>query len=333
MIFMALKEETKEDMLRIYDAYSQQCEIASELGRNIKIETPINAVVICGVGGSAIAGDIITSYLNISLPSIVNNTYDLPGFVNRNTLVFLVSYSGDTEEVLSCFKAARTKGAKVVGISSGGKLHDLCLQSKMPFIKVPGGLQPRDATALLTLPLLNVLQSSRVIKMSDKEYPELFNSLKKDIKLGAQDIAKKMKNKIPVIYTSKRMNVLAKTWKKKLNETAKTMAIINEFPELNHNEIIAFEDPLADYFVVIIQDDEDHPRIKRRMELTKEMLQQKDCSVMMLKIKGDNLLSKIFSGIMLGSYVSYYLAEEYNINPIPIEMVEEFKKRMGKWQV
>ena len=336
---MVIKEETKEDMLHVLDTFWKQCEDATQMGCDIKVELPVNALVVCGMGDSAIAGEVLQAYLDLSVPLVVVSDYELPKFVNRNTLVFLVSYSGNTEEVLSCYKYARARGSKVVAIASGGRLEELCLKGANPFIKVPAGLQPRDSTGFLTIPMLNVLASSKVIKMRDSEYPDMIGSLRKDLKERAQAVALKMKNRIPLIYSSARMRVLAKTWKKKIVENAKTHVFCNDIAEATHNEIAGFNKQegsnkkTEDYFVVIIEDINDHPRVKKRAEILKKIVQDSGTPVMVLKVSGQNRLSNIFSTLLFGSYVGYYLAEEYGINPARMDILDEVKRQLGKYHL
>lgn len=319
----------KENMISVLDSFWRQCQEASMLGKNIKISLPVNGIILCGMGGSAIPGDIIQCYMDASVPFVVNRSYELPKWVNKNSLVFVVSYSGNTEETLSCFKAARARQCKIVGISSGGRLEKMCEQASVPFIRVPSGIQPRDASGYLTLPLLNVLQNSRVIKDCAADMQQMIEILKKDYREKAQEIAKKLVGKIPIIYSSHHLIAIAKTWKSKINENAKVQAFYNEFPEMNHNEMVGYTSLKGDFFVIIIEDEKDHLRIRKRMAITSELLKSKGCHVMALKIKGDNILSKIFSTILLGSYVGYYLALEYGTDPSPVVMVENLKKELG----
>lgn len=319
----------KENMVSVLDNFWKQCKEASMMGKEIKVSLPVNGIILCGMGGSAIPGDIIMSDIDPSVPFAVNRSYDLPKWVNKNTLVFVVSYSGNTEETLSCFKAARARQCKMVGISAGGKLQQMCEQASVPFIKVPSGIQPRDASGYMTLPMLNVLQNSRIIKDCRADMEEMIDALGKDYREKAQEIAKKLVGKIPVIYSSHRLISIARVWKIKINENAKVQAFYNEFPEMNHNEMVGYTDLKGNFFIIIIEDEKDHLRIRKRMAITSELLKSKGCPVMAVKIKGDNVLSKIFSTILLGSYVGYYLALEYGTDPSPVVMVENLKKEMG----
>ena len=321
----------KENMISVLDNFWKQCDDASRLGKNIVVGLPVNGIVICGMGGSAIPGDIIQSYIDVSYPIIVNRGYDIPRWVDKKTLVFVISYSGNTEESLSCFRQAKLKEAKIVGISSGGKLEKFCFQGSVPFIKVPSGIQPRDASGYLTLPLLNVLNSSRIINMPSDEYEGLMKSLAKDYHDKAEELAKKLVNKIPIIYASGRMACVARAWKTKINENAKVQAFWNEFPELNHNEMVGFTDLKGDFFVIMIEDEKDHPRVAKRMKITAGLLKSKGCHVLTMKVSGKNRLSNIFSTILMGSYVGYYLALEYGTDPSPVVLVENLKKDLGEY--
>lgn len=321
----------KENMISVLDNFWKQCQEASLLGREVIVGLPINGIILCGMGGSAIPGDIIMSDIDPSIPFAVNRSYDLPKWVNKNTLVFVVSYSGNTEEALSCFKAARARQCKMVGISSGGKLQQMCEQAGMPFIRVPSGIQPRDASGYMTFPILNVLQNSHIIGDCRNDMNETISQLKQDYKEKAQELAKKLAGKIPIIYASHRLISIARAWKIKMNENAKVQAFYNEFPEMNHNEMVGFTDLKGDFFVIIIEDEKDHPRILKRIAITAGLLKKKGCHTITLKIKGNNTLAKIFTTMLLGSYVAYYLALEYGTDPSPVEMVENLKKEMGEY--
>ena len=173
--------------------------------------------------------------------------------------------------------------------------------------------------------------------MHDREYPDMVSSLKKDIKESARAVALKMKNRTPLIYSSARMRVLAKTWKKKIVENAKTHVFCNDIAEATHNEIAGFNkreganNNPKDYFVVIIEDINDYPRVKKRSEILKKIVQDSGTPAMVLKVSGQNRLSNIFSTILFGSYVGYYLAEEYGINPAKMDVLDEVKRQLGKY--
>ncbi len=319
----------KSDMKRVLDGFYAQCEHALELGNHIKIVPPVNAIAVCGMGGSALGAEILQSYLQERLPFFIVRDYTIPPWFNKNTLVFVVSYSGNTEETLSMYKEVKQRGCRVVCLSSGGKLKELALREGVPHVELPGGIMPRDSLGYQTIPMLNVLMNSNIIPKTS-ELASLIRVLKKDHKEKARPLAERLINKVPMIYSSRKMACLAKIWKAKINENAKVQAFANEFPELNHNEMVGFTNPLTDYYIIIIEDVDDAPEIKKRMEITKQVMQSKGIPVLLLKVSGTSRLARIFSTALLGSYVGYYLALEYEIDPTPIKMVEDFKKKMRR---
>ncbi len=316
----------KENLISVLDNFHAQCSRASSLGEDVKVAQPVDSIILCGMGGSALAGDIVKSCVNVRIPIVVNRDYSIPSFATKNSLVFILSYSGNTEESISCYKEAKKSYAKIVILSSNGKLADLALQDKTQCIRIPSGIQPRHALGYLTFSILNVLSNSKIIHKDDAAISSVVAALKKDYHETAKDLAQKLAGKIPIIYSSARLEVLARVWKANINENAKVQAFYNVFPELNHNEMVGFTNLKGNYYIIIIEDIGDSPRIKKRMEITKKLLQEKGCSVLILKLTGESLLARIFSSILLAAYTGYYLALEYKVDPTPVEMVEKFKK-------
>jgi glucose/mannose-6-phosphate isomerase len=143
-----------------------------------------------------------------------------------------------------------------------------------------------------------------------------------------KNLAQKLTNKIPIIYASDKFKDIAKIWKIKFNENSKTQAFWNYFPELNHNEMVGFTNLQGNFHIIILKDKEDHPRIQKRMAIITDLLKKKGIEVATIDVLGEDLLTKIFSTLMLGDWASYYLALEYGIDPTPVEIVEDFKKKM-----
>lgn len=318
----------KENMLGVLDRFWKQCEDSLQLGLNIKIEPPVNAIVIAGMGGSALPGDILRAYLGTTMLIYSCRDYVLPEWANKNTLVFCISYSGNTEETLSTYKDARKRGCKLVCIAEGNKLIEACIRDKVSHVRVPSGIQPRDAIGYQTIPILNILMTSKILP-KNADAAGMIPILKRTDKDKAREIARNLLNKVPIFYSSSRMAALARIWKIKINENAKCQAFYNELPEMNHNEMVGFTHLKGDYYVIMMEDEEDHERIKKRMDIAKQLLQKQGCPVLLLKITGKNRLARIFSTLLLGAYISYYLALEYKIDPSPVVMVEEFKKMLA----
>ncbi len=314
-------------MIAVLDRFWKQCDEASTLGLSVKIDPPVNAIIIAGMGGSAIPGDVLRSYLGNKIMIHSCRDYSLPAWANKHTLVFCVSYSGNTEETLEVYREAKKRGCKLVCLSSDVKLADWSMRDNAPHIHVPTGIQPRDALGYQTIPLLNVLMMSKIIP-KNADIASMISVLKAVDKGKAEEIARKLVDKVPIIYASSSMVALAKTWKSKINENAKCPAFFNEFPEMNHNEMVGFTHGKGNFYLILMEDEEDHARIKKRMEITKELIQKQGHPVLLMKITGKNRLARIFSTILLGSYVGYYLALEYKVDPSPVVMVEDLKKML-----
>jgi len=319
----------KSDMLSTIESFHKQCKEALSLPKGITITGEVATIFVCGMGGSAIGGDLLASYLNgKSLPVTVIRDYNLPDYVNEYSLVFIVSYSGNTEETLSCYKQAVEKKAKIVAITSGGKLG----QSAEKVIKLPQNIQPRAAIGYLFFPIVGILYNSGLLNLTNSELNEMLALLKdtKSYKEQAEEIAKKIKDRIPIIYSSERLKPIAYRWKTQINENAKSPCYYNVFSEMNHNEINAFQFmERSKFFIFLIRDEKDHPRIQKRMDICKELMEQR-VDVKEIFTKGKSFLSRIFSTIYLGDFISYYLAINKRVDPTPVEVIEQLKKELLK---
>lgn len=324
---------------------SKQFRIGLKSAENVKIENlirqpaeKIKKIIICGMGGSALPADILKIYLQenkIILPVKIHRDYDLPYSADKETdLVICISYSGNTEETLSAFEKARISGFKIMAIASGGKLAELCRQYGIPIVIIPKGLQPRLALGYQFSALIKILANCELIKNNLlDDILSLENLLKpKTLETYGKKIAKKLKDKIPLIYASKKFKNLARIWKIKFNENSKIPAFSNYFPELNHNELVGFENDGYPISVIILRDALDQTKIKKRMELTAKILRKRGIDVDFIDIIGKDILYKVFSNILLADWASYYLALEYKINPTPVKIVEELKAGMAEWQ-
>ncbi|MBI1970583.1 bifunctional phosphoglucose/phosphomannose isomerase [Candidatus Woesearchaeota archaeon] len=313
--------------LGILDFFYRQCEQAMQLGTKIIIQPPVNAIVIAGVGGSALVGDMLSCYLQHTIPFFINQTYHLPGWVNKNTVVVVASYSGNTDETIAMYRQARKKNAKILVITSGGDLKEMAFRDQVPLIEVPRGMNQRDAMGFLALPILNVLQNSRLIPAT-KDMLTMIRTLRQDHKEKAREIAKKLPGTIPLLYSSQPMYCVAKAWKILLNETAKMHAFWNTMPEMNHHEINSFAAAKHPYFCLFITDANDSPEIQKRMEATRVLLSEKNIHTLELRLTGENRLARIFSAFLLGEYVAYYLAIETGIDPEETSMVKALRAKL-----
>ncbi len=302
----------------------------SQNPRNLleNIEKPAK-VYICGMGGSGIAADLLKVYLKEELEIISVRDYSLPVEVKKKDLVILSSYSGNTEEAISCYRHARRIGCQILIHTSGGKLEDIAKQANIPVIYLSKGYPPRCALAASFFLLLRVLEELGIVSKKKDEVDELINFLNKtDFMALSIGLSEKLVGKIPLIYTSVNYGSVAFRWKTQFNENAKTQAFANIFPELNHNELESFKFNKELFHVVILSFDDDISRMKKRMTNTKGALTTNGVSVTELNIKGRKL-NKLFSSVLLGDWVSYLLALRLEVDPYPVEVIERFKRSMG----
>ena len=313
----------------------------------IKINTgKIQRILYFGMGGSAIAGNLLYDALfdQLKVPIDVVRGYDCPAYCNENTLVIASSYSGNTEETLSAIKSVKKTGAEVLAITSGGELQKLAKSNKWNLINIPGGLPPREALGYSFFPLYHVL--GRIGLLSDytlntKKIAAFVQDIavrndheQSDGHVISQELAKTIKGKIPVIYsTAPYLNTISRRWQNQFHENSKSMSFANVVPEMNHNEIVGWEqdtDLLKNLVVIFLENEVPHPRIKKRIELTKKIIKKKGAEVVELYTQGRTRIEKIFSLLVLGDWVSYYLAIYNKKDPIAIKNIDYLKSELAK---
>ncbi|MAG15713.1 bifunctional phosphoglucose/phosphomannose isomerase [Candidatus Woesearchaeota archaeon] len=322
-----------ESYLEIVKNLAGQLEEASSFEVSKLPVGHFNKIVVSGMGGSSIVGGILRAYLHekCKIPLFLSRGYSLPAFVDRNTLIFSISYSGNTEETLNMLKHAFRKGAALVGVTSGGKLLQKFIEQNLPYIKIPGGLQPRATLAYQIVPILKVLNKLNIIPDSSSDIKKTVAALKNTkYEESAKSLAGKLIGKIPLIYASDQFFSVAYRWKTQFNENSKIHAFTHYFPELNHNELVGFTNINANYHIIMLEDESDHPRIKARMRLTREMISKKDVPTTHIVIKGDNVLTRLFSAIHIGDLTTVYLALFTNTDPEQVELLTTLKERLGK---
>lgn len=313
-----------------------------DLAKDIRVEGVFHAIMISGMGGSALPGNLFRIYLNDlfrterpevqPLPIFQNRSYTLPPESYRDCLNFICSYSGNTEETISSFEEALEHGLPCIGLSSGGKIEEMCREHGVPHIKLPiptPGFQPRVGTGYFFGALFQVLVNQELVPdMTDEIIHEagLLKQSMPDIEIAGQVLAKKLVGKTPVIYSTTQFKSVAMVWKIKMNENAKIPAFWNFFPELNHNEMVGFTNPQAPFIILMLRDSLAHPRILRRFEVTADLMRKRGIEVEIVDMQGESVYNKVFMSIVLGDFASYYLALEYGQNPTPVDMVEDLKK-------
>lgn len=297
-----------------------------------RVDALVNSIIIAGMGGSAIAGDVLRSYLSdLNVRVKVCREYKLPKWADETTLVIVSSYSGSTEETLSAYRDAIKRKCHIIGVSTGGKLKDMFTRNNHPFIKIPSGLQPRNAICYSFFAMLRVLENSRIIPVQKEFIDATIEALKKPVlENAAKDLAKNLVGKIPLIYASDRLATVAYRWKCEFNENSKIHAFCNVLPELNHNELVGYTKKLANFHVIFLKDQDDDDLIQKRIQITKSLIKQNNVPVTEIGIAGPNRLTRLFSGIFMGDMTSYYLALEYGIDPTPVDIIQKLKKMLDE---
>ncbi|HXF49940.1 MAG TPA: bifunctional phosphoglucose/phosphomannose isomerase [Verrucomicrobiae bacterium] len=301
-------------------------------------------IVLAGMGGSAIGGDLARTFLSqkLNIPFHVLRHYTLPVFVGPETLVFASSYSGNTEETLAAFEAARQKQAEIVSITTGGKLAFRA--SGRPIITIPSGYPPRAALGFSFVPVLLVLGKAGLIRDFSEEILSLADFLSEEIrkweretalaKNEAKRLAAALFGKVPLVYAgADLMEPVAVRWKGQICENAKQLAFANVFPEFNHNELVGFgvlKHLAGRLAAVFLQDEDDHPRIAARMKIVEDVLKKKKIPVIKATSKGESVLERMFYTVLLGDFASYYLAVLNGVNPKPVAVIDYLKGRLER---
>jgi glucose/mannose-6-phosphate isomerase len=312
---------------------------------NIPKVGKFNNLVISGMGGSAISGDIVSIALRnkADLPIFVNRNYSCPKFVGAGTFFIAASYSGNTEETLSAFKEAVQRGAKIFSISSGGELKELSKKNGIPFIEVPKGLPPRAALGYLLSSILNLLnklgigtfkedlyETTKMLKQLSRKYGASCGSRDNEVK----QMAIRLHGKIPLILASDGTTYAAGLrWKTQLNENSKLTAVLSVFPELDHNDLVNFsflKKGEHNFSLVLLRDDGDIERMKKRIEVTKSLISGNLGGAAEVWSQGESILARTMSLILYGDYLSVYLAMLSGIDPTPVEIIEKLKKELSR---
>jgi len=347
---MTLEDIRRIDRHHMYDCvldFPNQVERAVGIGKAADIPIrpgKVTSIVITGLGGSAIGGDLLRAYLadELDVPISVNRHYMLPEFVGRTTLVIVSSYSGNTEETISAQREATKRKARVWCISTGGRVSDFARKHKQFCLKIPGGLQPRAALGYSFFPLLVALATSGFVRSKDREINETLKLLRTKAQEYANpdptanpalELAGRLKGKLPILYSSSRhLDAVNLRWRGQIEENAKQLAYGNLLPEMNHNELVGWnmlKDLLRQTYVVFLRDKQEHPRVSLREKITREIVSQYSSGSSEVWSQGTSLLARMFSLIQYGDWVSFYLAILNNQDPTPVEAIDHLKSELA----
>jgi glucose/mannose-6-phosphate isomerase len=286
-------------------------------------------LMVCGMGGSAIGGDLAAAALGNRLtgPLITVRGYEPPSWVTPEWTVLCSSYSGNTEETLACFAAAEALGARGIVASTGGVLVEGARDAGVPVIGLPGLLPaPRTAVAYMLVCAAEVAALAGIAPRIHAEIDAAAGFLSErsdDLQARAAEIAERLGDATPVVVGADLTAPVARRWKTQINENAKCPTFFSELPEANHNEICGWD---GDAFsAVLLEDADQHPRVRRRFELTGEAIAATGAEVVRVQTAGETRLARLLWATMLGDLVSLALAEARGVDPLPVEAIEGFK--------
>ncbi len=301
-------------------------------------------VVYAGMGGSALAALVSVSWPGYRLPFEIVRGYDLPAYVSGKTLCIIASYSGNTEEALSCLTQAQAKGARVVIIAGGGQLQAIAQQQGYPFVLLPKAAQPRFAVLYNLKALVTILGKAGLVANNEIEtalaaaadfLAQAVTSWLPTVPTAsnrAKQIAQELMGKSVVVYSGPKLFPAAYKWKISFNENAKHIAWCNQYPEFNHNEFLGWtEQPVnKPYAVIDLRSSLEHPRVQKRFEVSERLLSGKRPAPIIIEAEGQTLLEQLLWTIALGDFVSLYLALLNGLNPAPVELIEKFKTALNE---
>ena len=298
-------------------------------------------ILIVGMGGSGIAGDVLKLILNqhTNIDVEVSKTYNLSKTqIATRPFCLFISYSGNTEETISVAKDAIDENLEWAVISSGGELLELATKYNKKFVKVPEGLQPRAAFGLMTKAVINFLpnQNKEIFINACEEAGNYLNNLMGDVSNEVFEISKNIAGQIgtktAVIYAGSDLTYLAaQRWKTQINENSKSKAFVGFMPEVHHNEILSWEadqEGSKNNFTLILLRGNDHKKIDNRFEFTKELIGSKVDTIDVRNISSGNLIIDLFHLVLIGDLVSINLADQLNIDPFNIDVIEILKKKL-----
>lgn len=335
-------------MLNHLHAFPEQCCLAWEKVAAFdlpKAYRQIDKVVVLGLGGSAIGGDMVASlaWSESKAPILVHRDYDLPPFVDKNTLVIASSYSGNTEETLSAFGKALKTPAKKLAITTGGKLAEVARKEVLPVYTIDYKAAPRAAFPHSFVPLFGIIQKTGLIADKSTDFKKMLQALAR----VAQDCAKTVPTasnpakrlatdlvgRVTVVYGAETLSPVARRWKTQLNENSKAWAFYEVLPELNHNAVVGYPYPQEAkkvLTVLLLHSALLHPRTHLRYQATAKLLADAGITHQTIEANGEGPLAQAISLLLFGDYVSFYLALLTKVDPTPVKVIDYLKSFLAQ---
>jgi glucose/mannose-6-phosphate isomerase len=336
------------DTLGMFDAAAglpEQVLAAAKAARGVRVGTgrEVRHVVVAGMGGSGIAGDVLAAAAGprLAVPVAVVKGYGVPAFVGPSSLVLAVSFSGDTEETLGAAGQAAERGARVVAVTGGGRLAALAEEQGALVVPVPAGLpQPRAALGALAIPLFVVLEEAGLLPGATEQVNLAADQLRRrrdqlvSPASPAERLARRIRRTVPLVYGGEPLGAAAALrFKTQVNENAKTPAFFAAYPELCHNEVVGFGqhgDVTRQLLSVVnLRHGYEHPRVGLRVRLVAELLEEVVAAIEEVRAEGQGELAQLLDLVMVSDFVSLHLAAQEGLDPGPVPVLEDLKARLG----
>lgn len=321
--------------------FPEQLGKALEIGgtANIRpLERPVGHILICGMGGSAIGGNLVQGFLknHLAIPLLVNKDYQVPAFVGKHSLCIFSSYSGNTEETVAAFDQAIQTDARIICVCSGGKLLERAKANGLDYILVPSGSpSPRATLGFSVVQLLSILYK---LGLTDKYFLNevrasqgMLKTNQEKIKAAAENVAEHLAKKTPVIYAGEQLEAVALRFRQQVNENAKLLSWSSVFPEMNHNELVGWRQTYKELAVVVFRSNYDNPRTRMRMDITLQIIHKCTPNIVEIEAQGNSPERQAFYLIHLCDWISLYLAENRDsIDPVEVKVIDYLKSELAK---
>ncbi|MEK6615486.1 MAG: bifunctional phosphoglucose/phosphomannose isomerase [Bacteroidota bacterium] len=326
-------------MKKLIENFPAQLRKAIRIGESAKLspaKRKKSNVLISGLGGSGIGGTIVSELvaMEATVPITVSKGYFIPKFVNENTLVIISSYSGNTEETLNCLHLALKRKAKIVCITSGGKVAEIARKKKLDVILIPEGNPPRACLGYSLTQLFFILAHHKIIsgkfKKQLRSAIELLENEKQSIISKAKEVAGKIFEKTPVIYATTYFEGVAIRFRQQLNENAKMLCGHQVIPEMNHNELVGWASGSEKFSVIILRDNDEFERNNTRIEINKEVIKKYTSNITEIWSKGKSQIERAIYFIHLVDWVSIFLAEQRGVDAVEVNVIDYLKSKLSK---
>ena len=343
----AVRQIDKENIAKILADFPNQ--LASARAGFAKIDLPkeiiqVKQVVFCGMGGSAIGAEVACDLSPglIRKPLAVIRDYDLPAWINKETAVVVISYSGETAEALACFNQALSCAGVTIVVTSGGQLADQAVRAGVPLYKFDYKSPPRDALGYMLVPAIMILEKAGILNSKEADLTNAINLIQ-EISASylptaptpqnkAKQLAYSLYDHVPIVVGSNITKSVARRWKNQFNEHSKNTSWFDCLPEANHNTVEGFGFPIRfkdDVVILLLESHFDHPEIVKRQSLWREQLIHQGIQAEAIEGQGEDIWANKLSLIYLGDWVSYYLALLYRIDPAEIPIINKLKAKLG----